>query len=245
MTPTAAQVYERRWWILAVLCLSLLIVFVGNSIEKWFNGQVEQSLEGSLEVAHAYYQDLAGTALGFARHIAERVGKENLLGARSGTALGDGWVRSACIICLNRCGILAHVTDDGSVDKIMGDPANPHNHGRTCAKGDSGMEGLRDPNRITTPLRRTSPKKGPGVNPRWKPISWEEALSEIADRMKAIREEDPKGLLFSTFDAFQLRGPFIGAWIKVVRLAVATRIALAARPTSLRADIRVSQGGAG
>jgi len=31
VTPTAAQVHERRWWILAVLCLSLLIVFVGNS----------------------------------------------------------------------------------------------------------------------------------------------------------------------------------------------------------------------
>src|SRR4029079_14423735 len=31
MTPTAAQVHERRWWILAVLCLSLLIIFVGNS----------------------------------------------------------------------------------------------------------------------------------------------------------------------------------------------------------------------
>src|SRR3954451_4716170 len=26
-----ARVYERRWWTLAVLCLSLLIVFVGNS----------------------------------------------------------------------------------------------------------------------------------------------------------------------------------------------------------------------
>jgi EmrB/QacA subfamily drug resistance transporter len=28
---TADQVYERRWWTLAVLCLSLLIVFTGNS----------------------------------------------------------------------------------------------------------------------------------------------------------------------------------------------------------------------
>ena len=86
----------------------------------------------------------------------------DLLGARSGTALGDGWVRSACIICLNRCGILAHVTDDGTVDKILGDPDNPHNHGKTCAKGDSGMEGLADPARITTPLRRTNPEKGVG-----------------------------------------------------------------------------------
>ena len=31
MTPTAAQVHDRRWYILGVLCLSLLIVFVGNS----------------------------------------------------------------------------------------------------------------------------------------------------------------------------------------------------------------------
>ena len=31
-----------------------------------------------------------------------------VLGARWGTAYGDGWVRSACTICMNRCGILAH-----------------------------------------------------------------------------------------------------------------------------------------
>ena len=30
-TQTAEQIHQRRWWILAVLCLSLLIVFVGNS----------------------------------------------------------------------------------------------------------------------------------------------------------------------------------------------------------------------
>ena len=142
----------------------------------------------------------------------------SLLGARSGTALGDDWVRSACIICLNRCGILAHVTDDGTVDKILGDPDNPHNHGKTCAKGDAGMEGLRDAERVTTPLRRTNPDKGIGVDPGWVPISWEDALSEIAARLKEIRDEDPTGLLFSTFDAYQLRGPFIGAWINAFGL---------------------------
>ncbi|MFA5882500.1 MAG: MFS transporter [Acidimicrobiia bacterium] len=31
MTPTAQQVHDRRWYVLGVLCLSLLIVFVGNS----------------------------------------------------------------------------------------------------------------------------------------------------------------------------------------------------------------------
>ena len=55
------------------------LVFVGNSIERWFNGQVERSLEGALEVAHAYYQDLAGTALGFARELAAQVGEQGLV----------------------------------------------------------------------------------------------------------------------------------------------------------------------
>ncbi|MGH2555733.1 MAG: molybdopterin-dependent oxidoreductase [Actinomycetota bacterium] len=144
--------------------------------------------------------------------------RKDLLGARSGTAMGDGWVRTACIICLNRCGILAHVTEDGIVDKILGDPDNPHNHGRTCAKGDSGMEGLLDADRISTPLRRTNPNKGVGVDPGWQEITWEEALDEIVSRMSAIRQEDPKGLLFSTFDAYQLRGPLLGSWINAFGL---------------------------
>src|SRR4026207_2109882 len=29
--PAESELYERRWWALVVLCLSLLIVFVGNS----------------------------------------------------------------------------------------------------------------------------------------------------------------------------------------------------------------------
>ena len=66
---------------------------------------------------------------------------------------------------MNRCGILAHVNEGEVVDKILGDPENPHNHGRTCAKGDAGFEGLTDPDRITTPLRRTNPEKGVGIDP--------------------------------------------------------------------------------
>src|SRR5690349_15873111 len=63
----------------ATLLFLVGLVFVGNSIERWFNGQVERSLEGSLEVAHTYYQDLAGTALGFARELAVQVGQQGLL----------------------------------------------------------------------------------------------------------------------------------------------------------------------
>src|SRR6185369_811789 len=54
-------------------------VFVGNSIEDWFNGQVETALEGSLDVAHAYYEDIATTSLGFARKVATRLAPTKLL----------------------------------------------------------------------------------------------------------------------------------------------------------------------
>ena len=47
---------------------------MSNSIERWFNGQVERALEGSLDVAHAYYEDLAADSLGFAREIAAQLG---------------------------------------------------------------------------------------------------------------------------------------------------------------------------
>ena len=125
----------------------------------------------------------------------------------------EGWVRSACIICLNRCGILAHRTADGYVDKIVGDPDNPHNQGKTCAKGNSGMEGISPEIRVTTPMRRTHPDKGIGVDPKFTPISWDEALDEIAKRLKEVRDDEPLRLLFSTFDAFQLRGAFLPAFI--------------------------------
>src|SRR5262249_15305101 len=62
----------------ATLLFLVALVFVGNSIERWFSGQVEDSLEGSLEISRAYYQDLAGTSLGFARQIASRVSSERL-----------------------------------------------------------------------------------------------------------------------------------------------------------------------
>jgi two-component system nitrogen regulation sensor histidine kinase NtrY len=62
-------------------------VFVNNSIEKWFNGQVESSLEGSLEVAHAHYEGLAGTALGFARRLARQVEEGDLVAPQRAEAL--------------------------------------------------------------------------------------------------------------------------------------------------------------
>ena len=108
--------------------------------------------------------------------------------------------KSTCYMCFNACGIVAH-TQGNRVLRIEGDPDNPQNHGQLCLKGRAGLYGLDNPHRITTPLRRTNPEKGIGVDPRWEPLPWEEALTVVADRLKAILADDPRKLVGIAFDA--------------------------------------------
>lgn len=106
----------------------------------------------------------------------------------------DYWAKSACKMCIHSCAIRAHVKD-GVVVKIEGDPDNPSNRGKLCPKGQAGIMRLYDPHRVKTPLKRTNPDKGPGVDPKWVAISWEEALTTVAEKLKAIRQDDPRKLL--------------------------------------------------
>src|SRR4030042_1806288 len=43
--------------------------FITNSVEHWFKVQVEQSLQGSLEVVQTYYRDFANNAVSSAQQI--------------------------------------------------------------------------------------------------------------------------------------------------------------------------------
>ena len=68
---------------IALLPTTLLFVtaqvLMSNSIERWFDGEVERALEGSLDVANAYYEDLAADALGFGRKIASQIVTHELM----------------------------------------------------------------------------------------------------------------------------------------------------------------------
>ncbi|MBI2989522.1 MAG: molybdopterin-dependent oxidoreductase [Deltaproteobacteria bacterium] len=111
------------------------------------------------------------------------------------TAGDDVWMPSVCKMCGNGCGILVHRVN-GVVVKIEGDPDNPHNFGRLCAKGHSAIMALYDPRRLRSCLRRTNPHKGPGQDPGWKEISREEAVEEVATRLRKIVADDPRKLMF-------------------------------------------------
>jgi anaerobic selenocysteine-containing dehydrogenase len=109
------------------------------------------------------------------------------------------WVRSVCKMCLHGCGIRVKV-EDGVVTKIEGDPTNPDNLGKVCAKGLAGPLRLYDPRRVKAPMVRTNPNKGPGEDPGWREISWEEAMDLVEAKLKPIYEGDKRKLVCAIGD---------------------------------------------
>jgi anaerobic selenocysteine-containing dehydrogenase len=93
-------------------------------------------------------------------------------------------VRSSCRGCHGVCQVLVHLEGD-RITRIAGDPDSPTSRGYICPKGSASAEMLYHPDRIQYPLRRAGAR---GEN-RWVRISWEEALSEMADRFDRIRQE--------------------------------------------------------
>ncbi len=94
-------------------------------------------------------------------------------------------VAAFCTQCRSRCGCIA-VVESGKLISVEPDPTHPTG-AKLCPKGRAAPELVYHPDRLTTPLRRTAPKDAP--DPGWRPISWDEALAEIAARMTTIRRE--------------------------------------------------------
>ncbi|MBI2919037.1 MAG: molybdopterin-dependent oxidoreductase [Chloroflexi bacterium] len=113
---------------------------------------------------------------------------------RGAASADDVWVPSSCRVCPNSCGIVVH-RQNGVIVKIEGNPDNPHNYGKLCPKGLARLMDLYDPNRVLKPLRRTNPRKGIGVDPGWKEITWDEALQEVVARVKKAAAEDPRKIV--------------------------------------------------
>jgi anaerobic selenocysteine-containing dehydrogenase len=96
-------------------------------------------------------------------------------------------IPTTCFNCESACGLLAYVDkDDLSVRKLEGNPAHPGSRGRNCAKGPATINQLHDPERILYPLRRRGPRGGGD----WERVSWDEALDDIAGRVRRAIVED-------------------------------------------------------
>ncbi|HEY5626121.1 MAG TPA: molybdopterin-dependent oxidoreductase, partial [Dehalococcoidia bacterium] len=104
----------------------------------------------------------------------------------------EEWIPTTCWIGKQDCSMLARKID-GRVVKFEGHPANPRNQGTLCPKGISQIQSLYDPNRVKTPLLRTNEKGVPG---EFQQISWDEALTLVAEKMNEVIAKNPKQLLW-------------------------------------------------
>jgi phenylacetyl-CoA:acceptor oxidoreductase len=60
--------------------------------------------------------------------------------------------------------------------------------GKVCVKAFGLIQKTYNPNRVLTPMKRTNPKKGRNEDPGFVPITWDEAMTLIADKLNGIRE---------------------------------------------------------
>ena len=90
--------------------------------------------------------------------------------------------KSFCRLCLGMCGTDVTIDDQGRVAAIRGDHQNPATRGYACVKGLEVHNALYGEERIMRPLKR--------VGDTHVEIGLEQALDEIADKMRRIIDED-------------------------------------------------------
>jgi anaerobic selenocysteine-containing dehydrogenase len=118
------------------------------------------------------------------------------LGAQS-SELMSRWVASTCQGCTTWCPVLVKVINGRAVH-LRGNPSSLANHGQICPRPHMALQQVYDPDRIKVPMRRTNPQKGRDQDPGFVPISWEEAMGLLADKMMELRanEETHKFAVF-------------------------------------------------
>lgn len=90
-----------------------------------------------------------------------------------------------CTLCRSRCGSL-NVVENGQLVEVQ--PLADHpTGGALCSKGRAAPEIAGSPRRLTVPLRRTSARDSD--DPGWEEVSWEEALTDIAQRLTGFKQE--------------------------------------------------------
>ncbi len=97
---------------------------------------------------------------------------------------------SMCNVCSSHCGMWIHVKND-RVWKVTGHEDNDRSLGRLCPRAHGGIDWVYDPDRIDQPLRKTE-------DGNFEPVSWDEALDDIADRLQQILDEEgPESVFYA------------------------------------------------
>ena len=99
------------------------------------------------------------------------------------------WESATCQGCTSWCSKQVYVVDGRAV-KVRGNPNSKVNGSAGCPRSHLALQQIYDPDRIKTPMKRTNPKKGRNEDPQFVPISWDEALNTIADKIMELRNNN-------------------------------------------------------
>lgn len=89
----------------------------------------------------------------------------------------EEWKKTGCILCAQNCGLEVSVVD-GKMTKARPDKDNPRSRGYACRKGLNITNYQYPKGRLTEPLKRSGT--------RFEPVSWEQAITEIAEKMQGL-----------------------------------------------------------
>ncbi len=104
-------------------------------------------------------------------------------------------VPTFCYNCVSGPDLMKVRVEDGVATQVEPnfDAENVHPaRGRVCVKAYGLVQKTYHPGRVLQPMKRSNPRKGRDQDPGWVPVSWDEALDELAGRLRAIRA---KGLI--------------------------------------------------
>jgi Fe-S-cluster-containing dehydrogenase component len=122
----------------------------------------------------------AGTAAASAVACSEPTGKliPHLVSPDQTVPGVSTYYATLCRECSAACGVIAE-TRDGRVIKLEGNPEHPLNRGALCARGQSAVQGLYNPDRFRAPMVKTG-----GT---WRAATWDEAITLLAQRIGEAR----------------------------------------------------------
>ena len=115
------------------------------------------------------------------------------------------WYATTCRECSAGCGVRVRVREGRAV-KLEGNPDSSVNRGRLCARGQAGLQGLYNPDRVRTPLARNAAGQ-------LAPITWEQASETLAEKLKAAQGH---GIVFLTGHEPSAFGDLADEWMRAL-----------------------------
>ncbi len=94
----------------------------------------------------------------------------------------ESWAPAVCGQCPAGCGLRIRLIGKRAV-KVQGNPVHPVNQGGVCPRGLASLQELYHPDRLRHPLKNSGSRQ----SPRWKEITWDEAVAITTDRLQRLR----------------------------------------------------------